>query len=100
MANALNDYAILGIRTTIDFLKDVIGHPKFLAGQTTTSFINTYFAEWKGKEKTEDLERLALLAATFDSLDRSHTQRGIAAGQKADYSPWLSLGKWRIGGGR
>ena len=100
MLEALNDYVILGVKTSIDFLKEVIAHPKFQSGQTTTSFLNKHFKNWKGKDKSEDLEKLALIAASFDSLNGSFGRAGPSAELKSEYSPWLSLGKWRIGGGK
>jgi acetyl-CoA carboxylase biotin carboxylase subunit len=100
MLEALNDYVILGIKTSIDFLKEVIAHPEFRSGQTTTSFLNKHFKNWKGKDKPEDLEKMALLVAAFDSLNGSYGRSGPSAQLKSVYSPWLSLGKWRIGGGR
>jgi acetyl-CoA carboxylase biotin carboxylase subunit len=100
MIKALDDYVVLGIRTQIDFLKDVIGHPQFRAGNTTTTFIPDYFKEWTGEEKTEESLKLAALAAAFDSF--SSTSYGIgsrgSAEQKPVYSPWIALGKWRLGG--
>jgi len=99
MLSALDDYVILGIRTTIDFLKEVIGHPSFRAGQTTTGFISQYFAGWEGREKAADVSKLALLAAAFDSMDRTYASAGLPGGKKTDFSPWQSLGKWSIGGG-
>ncbi len=100
MLEALNDYVILGIKTSIDFLKEVIAHPEFQSGQTTTSFLNKHFKNWKGKDKPEDLEKMALLVAAFDSLNGSYGRSEPSAQLKSVYSPWLSLGKWRIGGGR
>ncbi len=99
MLSALDDYVILGIRTTIDFLKEVIGHPSFRAGQTTTGFISQYFHGWEGREKAADVSKLALLAAAFDSMDRTHASADLPGGKKTDFSPWQSLGKWSIGGG-
>jgi len=98
MIKALDDYVILGIKTTIDFLKEVIAHPQFHAGKTTTSFINAYFDGWKGKEKAEENQKLALLASAFDSFSQTYTGKGGAAVEKEIFSPWKSLGKWRIGG--
>ena len=100
MLEALNDYVILGVKTSIGFLKDLMAHPEFRSGRTTTSFINKYFKNWKGKDKPEDLEKIALLAAAFDSLNGSYEKVRPSAQLKSEYSPWLSLGKWRIGGGR
>jgi len=98
MIKALDDYVILGIKTTIDFLKEVIAHPQFHAGKTTTSFINAYFDGWKGKEKAEENQKLALLASAFDSFSQTYTGKGGVAVEKEIFSPWKSLGKWRIGG--
>jgi acetyl-CoA carboxylase biotin carboxylase subunit len=45
---ALDDYVILGIRTTIGFLREVVNHPEFRAGRTTTAFIKQHFDGWGG----------------------------------------------------
>jgi len=100
MVNALNDYVVLGIKTTIDFLKDVIGHPQFKAGKTTTGFIKTYFDKWEGKEKTDENLKLALVASAFDSINRTYTGKGEKALQEKVFSPWQTLGKWRLGRGK
>ena len=68
MAAALDDFVILGIHTTIGFLKDIINHPEFRAGRTNTAFIKKYFDGWKECGKNEDKLRLALAAAAFDDL--------------------------------
>lgn len=100
MVNALGDYVILGIKTSIDFLKDVISHPQFQAGNTTTSFIEKYLGAWDGKAKTEEGLTLALIASAFDNFNQSVAAPGVnrGAAQKEIFSPWQSLGKWRLGG--
>ena len=98
MINALDDYVILGIKTTIGFLKDIIGHPQFRAGKTTTGFIKMYFDGWEGKRKTAENLRMALIASAFDSLNKTHLRKGVEAVQKEVFSPWQTLGKWRLGG--
>jgi acetyl/propionyl-CoA carboxylase alpha subunit len=98
MICALDDYVILGIQTTIGFLKDVIAHPKFQAGETTTSFIDKYFAEWRGKEKAEEARLIVALASVFDSQSESFSTQ-VTAGQDVVPSPWQTLGKWRMGEG-
>ena len=50
MEAALDEYAVLGIHTTIGFLKDVIRHFEFRAGRTNTAFIPKYFDGWAEKE--------------------------------------------------
>lgn len=98
MINGLNDYVVLGIKTTIDFLKDVISHPQFRKGKTTTDFINKYLEGWKGKEKKEEDLKLALIATAFSSLNQTGVSASGVVPQKEALSPWQTLGKWRIGG--
>ncbi|MCZ0756359.1 acetyl-CoA carboxylase biotin carboxylase subunit [Anoxybacillus sp. J5B_2022] len=42
MLQALEHYQIEGIKTNIPMLKEVLNHPAFQAGNTTTNFIQTY----------------------------------------------------------
>lgn len=99
MANALDDYVVLGIKTSIDFLKALIMSPQFSEGETTTSFIKKHFDGWEGKEKEKKTQDLAALAAAFDSFSRVAVKPGGVSATSHDmHSPWYTLGKWRIGG--
>jgi acetyl-CoA carboxylase biotin carboxylase subunit len=98
MIKALDDYVILGIQTTIGFLRDVIDHPQFRSGVTTTNFIPEHFMNWSKGKDSEDTRTLALLTAAYDSMLGSSPARGFRLEKKQVYSPWLSLGKWRLGG--
>jgi len=100
MTAALEDYVILGIHTTIGFLKDVIGHDEFRAGRTTTGFIKKYFEDWKEKEPDPEMLRLALAVAAYDEVNSAGRSKRPAARtlEKEAPSPWQTLGKWRIGG--
>jgi len=102
MTSALDDYVVLGIKTTIGFLKDVINHPQFKKGKTTTGFIKMYFDKWEGKKTTEENLKLALIASAFDNYDKAYAGKSVGAAQKDKeiYSPWQSLGKWRLGRGK
>jgi acetyl-CoA carboxylase biotin carboxylase subunit len=98
MINALNDYVILGIKTTVHFLKEIISHPQFKAGKTTTSFIKMYFDKGEKTEKTDENLKLALIASAFDNLDKTDIRKTGEAVRKEVFSPWLTLGRWRFGG--
>ena len=98
MVNALNDYIILGIKTSIDFLKEIVDHPQFKKGNTTTDFINKYFADWDGMKKAKDEMTIALMASAFAEMEKVSLGKITAVEKKEIYSPWLGLGKWRIGG--
>ena len=48
--------------------------------------------------KTDENLKLALIASAFDSLDKAHVKRAAGVVEKEVFSPWLTLGKWRLGG--
>jgi acetyl/propionyl-CoA carboxylase alpha subunit len=100
MAAALDDLVILGIHTTIGFLKDIINHPEFRAGRTNTAFIKNYFDGWKESGKNEDKLRLALAAAAFDDVAAATRPGGGPAREAKEdaAAPWKTLGRWRVGG--
>jgi acetyl/propionyl-CoA carboxylase alpha subunit len=45
---ALRETAILGVRTNIAFLQDVLAHPVFQAGKATTRWVEQGFEGWRG----------------------------------------------------
>ncbi|MFQ6070414.1 MAG: acetyl-CoA carboxylase biotin carboxylase subunit [Candidatus Aminicenantales bacterium] len=100
MISALDDYVVLGIKTTIRFLRDVISHQSFREGKTTTRFIDSYFIDWQEKKGTDESRKLALIASAFDSFQKSSSVMSGQAPRDELFSPWKTLGKWRIGGGR
>jgi len=92
MIRALEQYAILGIRTTIPFLLDVLQTPAFARGETFTDFIDRHFPTWKQSEETA---RLAALAYAIDEMigNGRKPERMITQGVP---SPWETLGHWRM----
>ncbi|MFZ2055738.1 MAG: acetyl-CoA carboxylase biotin carboxylase subunit [Candidatus Aminicenantales bacterium] len=97
MRSAMDDYVILGIKTTIPFLKEVISHPRFREGATTTGFIKRHFEGWEEKEGPEETLILALAAAAFFDSRRASEAGVPSLRAKEAFSPWRVLGKWRIG---
>jgi acetyl-CoA carboxylase biotin carboxylase subunit len=95
---ALGDYIILGIHTTIEFLRDVVGHPEFRAGRIHTGFLGQYFSSWGQEREDETARRLVLAAAAFDDLSRPESARSYGSASPGWPSPWDSLGRWRVGG--
>lgn len=86
---ALDSYVIEGVTTNIAFLRDVIHHPAFAAGDTTTKFIDTYFAEWQPQE----MENLKLKIENLEP--QPHFQFSIFNSQFS--SPWQAKNRFRIG---
>ncbi len=95
---ALARYVILGLTTNLPFLRDVIRHPVFAAGEATTHFIDDHMAEWQAP--LPPLPDEALVAAALGEL---LARGGLTGGQGSEargdiYSPWSRADSFRIGG--
>jgi acetyl/propionyl-CoA carboxylase alpha subunit len=82
----------------VEFLREVVLHPEFIAGNTYTDFIPKHFDGWKMKGDEEGLD-WALIAAGIHSYN-SFQKKGVGGEVKREYSPWLTVGSWEIMGGK
>jgi acetyl-CoA carboxylase biotin carboxylase subunit len=93
MVNALSNYVVLGIKTPIPFLIDVLASQEFQEGKTHTGFIDAYFKGWRqSKEKIE----LAAIAYIIDEIANRNKPLIDSGSHFENDSPWQSLGHWRI----
>ncbi|MGQ9619062.1 MAG: acetyl-CoA carboxylase biotin carboxylase subunit [Candidatus Aminicenantia bacterium] len=92
MKEALREYVIIGIKTTIPFLIDVMEHPDFIKGNTYTNFVDKYFKEWK--ESKEDFFREAMMSYGIIFYNNLNSKKEIMK-KKHVYNPWLEIGPWR-----
>jgi acetyl/propionyl-CoA carboxylase alpha subunit len=74
LTGALRECHVLGVRTNIEYLLDILGHSQFVAGQYDTGFLGREFAEW---QPSTDLP--AGLGAIVD-----HARSGSTAGSNPD----------------
>ncbi len=95
MTWALSNYAVLGVKTNIAFLKEVVAHPAFKEGDLTTHFIDDHLSDWGSSENSLPIDALISLAV----YDSRHPKRDEVVKYKEPdpHSPWKSAGKWRIG---
>ncbi len=109
MAEALRRYVILGCRTNLVFLQDVIGHEAFQRGDTTTRFLERYFDGWHPNVPAPALAAAAALEAmgngppfhghaVYGQQAYGRDAVGGSSGGRAD--PWDTIGPWRQGSGR
>jgi acetyl/propionyl-CoA carboxylase alpha subunit len=91
MKNALQNYAILGIKTQIPFLKDVVEHREFINGNTFTNFIQNNFVDWKPDCRDE---KIAIAVAAINSLNNFGVEK-VSKGRKIS-TPWQIIGNWEI----
>jgi len=92
MKTALENYIILGIKTQVPFLKEVITNPEFIAGNTTTDFLPTYFADWKQSASDDDTIPIILAAAAIHNSNNAKQQ--VSGQKKLVYNPWTTIGQW------
>ncbi|MFQ5907148.1 MAG: acetyl-CoA carboxylase biotin carboxylase subunit, partial [bacterium] len=100
MINALSEYTILGIETTIEFSRALLAHQSFIEGDTHTDFIEKNMSGYSPASGDPDSLRAALIAASVATSRRAkHPARGKTRGEQPA-SPWLTLGRWELFGGR
>ena len=92
MVRALENYVILGVRTTIPFLVDVIRSPEFANGDTYTDFIERHFEKWSQDTDGANLARIAYVLDDLNAVKKTSP----AAQQEGWPTPWDTLGEWRI----
>jgi acetyl-CoA carboxylase biotin carboxylase subunit len=92
LLGALRDTAILGPKTNLAFLSDVLAHPAFARGETHTDFLAAHFPLWR--QAADGVATAALAAAV--ALTRP---AAAASGNGAAVvpTPWETLGPWRLG---
>lgn len=93
MKNALSQYVILGIKTPIVFLMDVLASEPFQEGKTYTDFIATHFEGWR--QKTDEAD-LAVLAYIIDEIAGSRRPQAHITGSTGPATPWQTIGNWRL----
>jgi 3-methylcrotonyl-CoA carboxylase alpha subunit len=98
MAEALKQYAILGVTTNVTFLCQIIEHPEFVAGHTNTHFLEDHQLD-AGSEPVESTD--ALLAAALVACDVAGAGGKVTASAKSSErlapDPWSSARAWRVG---
>ncbi len=55
LRSALLDFHVLGVKTNIAYLLDVLDHPEFVAGQMDTGFLGREFCDWSPGPVPEEL---------------------------------------------
>ena len=92
MIRALESYVILGIRTTMPFLIDVLKSPEFAKGDTYTDFIERHFENWSQNMEDADLARIAYVVDELTSSGKP----SAAVKETGWPTPWETLGEWRM----
>jgi acetyl-CoA carboxylase biotin carboxylase subunit len=73
MAQALSEYEIVGVQTTIPILQRIVAHPDFVAGRLSTGFMERLLAGDR-PEGSSRHRKVALIAAALTAYDRAGRQ--------------------------
>jgi acetyl/propionyl-CoA carboxylase alpha subunit len=92
---ALRQTVVLGVTTNIPYLRAILAHPAFVAGQTSTNFLAEHMPDWTPPAETSAAEWVA--AAAWEALGAVGEGRPAAEGPQAVYDPWATVVGWRNG---
>ena len=87
MLRAIDEYEIVGIKTTLPFCEFVLKHENFLSGKFTTKFVEQFYKpEYLNRELTEEEKNVAALISAIESREMSSPKREVA--QNGKTSNW------------
>jgi len=95
MIDALNNYKILGVKTSKKFMVDVLNHPDFIAGKTYTNFIEKNMSD--REIDWSQYNEIAVALASAASLTAAPAVTGGGGARQKAPSPWQTIGSWEIG---
>jgi 3-methylcrotonyl-CoA carboxylase alpha subunit len=94
---ALRGFHVLGMRTNIAYLLDILEHPMFRAGDFTIRFLDEQFAQWSASHRAPMDVLLAVVAERITGsrrgTERARSQFEVESNSVAD--PWVSTNRWR-----
>ena len=103
MREALAQTAVFGVKTNAPLLYDIVMHPAFQAGETHTSFLTEHHlisdSETSAQSDATLPDDVLIAAALYDSermMAVEGTSNGFAHTDVKAYSPWTTLGPWRM----
>jgi len=92
---ALAQYVILGVTTNLPFLRDVLKHPLFRAGEVTTHFVDDTMEAWQASPPP--LPDEALIAAAVSELLTVESTRETGQPLGDRFNPWGRSDSFRLG---
>ncbi len=91
---ALKETVILGVKTPIEFLLDILSSQEFQSGDTHTHFINEQFPSWRPDRTADEVAALAYIAKDV-AVSKSLASAEMRL-ETEQSSPWRTLGAWDL----
>jgi len=105
MEETLSRTAVLGVETNLPYLRAILAHPIFRAGEATTEFSARALGDWKPAadpipEETAVVAAMAEILGVTSGHGAAPGADGEGPDQDADlYSAWSRADRFRVGGG-
>ncbi len=93
--SALRQYPVLGIRTNIPLLLQVLEHPRFVEGSIDTGFLDTHVEAFVDALATPAIPGAAIAAAASREDAPATPPAAARAGTAPAGDPWATLAGWR-----
>lgn len=93
MINALKENVILGVKTSIPLMIEVLQHKEYISGNISTNFLNDYFSE--KIPVNEDEMKMALAVAGLTQVQKKDKVKDNSINGNQS-NPWLEIGKWEL----
>ena len=94
MVRALRDTVILGVTTNIPYLLAIFDEPHFLAGDTSTDYLDVHMQNWQPRETLSESDWLAL--AVMEMMQGGDVRgTAVLSGVTAVAEPWDEATPWR-----
>lgn len=91
MSRALEEYRVLGIKTTVPFFQRVMADQVFLKGNVNTGYIDEVFFP-SDRRRSHPLQEVAIIAATIAEFENFQSQpTSVKSGKRTNL--WKSLGR-------
>ena len=98
---ALQDYAVLGVTTNVEYLIAILQEGAFIDGDLHTGFLDEHLPDWRSN-RDQDADLALALAAVAERVDPGGRPGQAAAGggtaDPARPTPWASGGRFRLRG--
>lgn len=95
MKNALSEFVIEGVKTTIPFHRKVMENECFLRGDIHVNFIEERISELLPERALEEEEAAAIIAVLADYIERGRTRAVIPRREPRAVSLWKLAGRVR-----
>jgi acetyl/propionyl-CoA carboxylase alpha subunit len=99
---ALQQYAVLGVTTNVEYLIAILEHPAFAGGELHTGFLDENLAGWtSSRDRDRDLALAVAAVAEFENLSAGKANGpgpGASPSDLVQTTPWDNLGRFRLTG--